>query len=401
VNRRFGSLASLVACGMASFASAATLSGRVLGPGGVPVVNCDQDVQDSATGTAISTIADHTNSSGVFSFAVPNGTYDIAFIPPAAARLADKKIFHVVVPGNTNLGDIVLDAAFLVTGHVVDSLGNALFDVDQDVDDSFTGVRQPTHADHTTAAGDFSFLMSAGSRDILVLPPKTTRAVARVLVGVVIAGDTNLGTITCPAGVLLSGHVTGPGSAPLAAIDMNVYDDSTGALVATVGDNTDAAGSYSIIVPTGSITLDAEPPMGLGLAHLRTSGIAVSGDRTFDVSLPATPAAVGIARSGRLAIAGANYAYSVRVRNTTPALERISATIAVRDPLSGASGTIVGPVRARLAANFGPASRDLSFHVPGNAPPRFRGRPLDLTIVVSDATSGAVLDSDVTQFTIR
>ncbi|MBI1853289.1 MAG: carboxypeptidase regulatory-like domain-containing protein [Planctomycetes bacterium] len=384
-----------------AISQAATLTGRVVGPGGVPAVNVDLDLDDSATGLPIATIADHTNAQGVFSFAVPNGTYNIAFIPPPALRLADKKIFNVAVPGNTNLGDITLETGYLVTGHVVDYLGNPIFDVDQDVEDSFTGDRVPTHADHTDVNGNFSFLAPAGTRDILVLPAKTTRAVARVLVGVVIAGDTNVGTIPCAQGFLLSGRVTGSGGASASAIDLNAYDETNGALIATVGDNTDVNGNYSILVPAGTISVDAEPPIGLGLAHSRTTGVHVVGDGMLNIALQATPVAVGISRSGRLARVGTTFAYSVRVRNTTPSVQRVTARIFVEEPVSGVQGNVVGPRQGRLVANFGPVTTPLGLRIPGSTPQRFIGRPLNLRIVVNDATSSLLLDSDVTQFTIR
>ncbi|MCH9032713.1 MAG: carboxypeptidase regulatory-like domain-containing protein, partial [candidate division Zixibacteria bacterium] len=57
------------------------ISGTVLGPGAIPVVNADLDAHDSNTGVKVETPGDNTDFSGAFSFQVPIGVYDINVEP--------------------------------------------------------------------------------------------------------------------------------------------------------------------------------------------------------------------------------------------------------------------------------------------------------------------------------
>ena len=188
-------LLTTVLLGFTSLAPAA-----VLGPTGTPVRTVDIDVENAATGVALTTPGDNTNALGVFRFAVPAGTYNIAYLPPFAARLADRKVFNVTVSEpTTNLGDVRLARGNLVTGRVVGPGGVAINGVDMDVENSTTGERIPTHSDHSDLTGRFSFLVPAGTVDVVVLPPKAARRAATILSGVDVTGDISLGTIQAGA----------------------------------------------------------------------------------------------------------------------------------------------------------------------------------------------------------
>ena len=224
-------LLTAVLLGFTSLAPAATLTGRVVGPTGTPVSTVDIDVESAATGVALATPGDNTNARGVFSFTVPAGTYNIALLPPFAARLADRKIFSLTVSEpTTNLGDVRLARGHLVTGRVVGPGGVAVRAVDMDAEDSFTGKRVPTHSDHSDLTGQFSFLVPAGTHDFEVLPSKASRHAARVLTGVEVTGDINLGTIQVERGFLVSGQVR-RAAGGVADVDIDVIDAASGELI--------------------------------------------------------------------------------------------------------------------------------------------------------------------------
>lgn len=390
-------LLTTVLLGFTSLAPAAVLTGRVVGPTGTPVSTVDIDVENAATGVALTTPGDNTNALGVFRFAVPAGTYNIAYLPPFAARLADRKVFNVTVSEpTTNLGDVRLARGNLVTGRVVGPGGVAINGVDMDVENSTTGERIPTHSDHSDLTGRFSFLVPAGTVDVVVLPPKAARRAATILSGVDVTGDISLGTIQVEQGFLVSGQVR-QAAAGVANVDIDVIDTASGELIPTVEDNTDAGGNYSVVVPAGTFRFEADPPIGAALSHGFVSNVAVSADRALNIGLAATPIAAQIGRSGRLAEAGAPYHFSVTARSTSALPRRIAGRIIGRDPISGVDATLIGPLNFTLPARFGPATAGFTYNVPVGFPPGLRNRALELEVEITDARTGRVFDHDITR----
>jgi hypothetical protein len=215
-----------------------------------------------------------------------------------------------------------------------------------------------------------------------------------------VTGDTDLGAIQVEQGFLLTGHVTGPGGAA-AGVDVDVIDAATGELIPTVDDNTDATGAYSVVAPAGTLAVEFDPPIAAGLRHGAISDIAVAGDRTLDAVLETAPVVAMITRTGRLAVAGQGYAFSVTARNTGAAQQQIEGRIVGRDPITGASATLLGPLAFTLPPGFGPGTAGFTYQVPAGFPPGLRNRPLELGVEVTDAASGAVIDSDVTRVSVR
>jgi hypothetical protein len=92
----------------------------------------------------------------------------------------------------------------------------------------------------------------------------------------------------------------------------------------------------------------------------------------------------------------------VTARNTTNAPQPIEVSLIREDPLSGERVTLLGPKTLTLPPRFGPRGPSLSLPIAANTPPALRNRPLHLVLeVVRPSSSGAPLDVDSTQFTIR
>jgi hypothetical protein len=83
----YGGLLFAVLAGNAPLVSAATLNGRVTGPGGLGVFPVDIDVRDSNTQVLLVTSGDTTNATGNYAITVPTGRYDLTFKPTAASHL--------------------------------------------------------------------------------------------------------------------------------------------------------------------------------------------------------------------------------------------------------------------------------------------------------------------------
>ncbi len=137
-----------------------------------------------------------------------------------------------------------------VTGNAtpVDSVEIRLF--------TSTGVPIGIPPTFTDAAGQYAIAgLPNGGYTLQFRPPTATRLVATELPAT-IAGSNTVRNAALAAGHLLSGFVRDGDGVGLASIDLQVYDRDTGALVLTPGDDTDAAGFYDVVVPTGEYDLE-------------------------------------------------------------------------------------------------------------------------------------------------
>ncbi|MBI1852176.1 MAG: hypothetical protein HYR85_17690 [Planctomycetes bacterium] len=270
-------LVILTSVSIAADGRAAILSGRVTdGVNGVFDVNLN--VFDSASQTQIPTSADHTDANGFFAFTVPTGTFDIHVIPPITDRLVGVNQRSVVISGDTNLGTIVTQPGFILSGTVQDSGALPVDAVDIDVIDPVDGTTIYTPGDNTDATGFVDVVVPAGTWDVAIDPPTSLFLVARVLPGIAVSGDTSFGTVTVQNGFALSGNVAGPGNAPVVGADIDVRDSFSGASVRLNNDNTDSLGNFSVIVPPGSLDVAVQPVVASRLVPTRMLKVDVSGN---------------------------------------------------------------------------------------------------------------------------
>jgi hypothetical protein len=136
-----------------------------------------------------------------------------------------------------------------VTGQVVNSQAQGVPGVDVDFDGG-----GPTAT--TGPGGFFSVVVAAETYDIDFLPPTTTLAPIQLL-DVVIAGNTNLGTITLPHGF--------------------AFEQSTGQRLFTPNDGVNVLGTFQVVVPAGTYRVRAKPPQGVLLVAQELEDVVVSG----------------------------------------------------------------------------------------------------------------------------
>ncbi len=171
--------------------AALTVTGRLLGPGGLPLVDADVDVIDTATGLERYTPNDNTTASGTFSVVIPSGIYDFNLNPPAGAELAAAVRWDEVVSTSRSLGDITLSAGFVVSGTVTGD-GSPLADVDMDFVDAVAGKHYPTPDDDTSVSGFYRVRVPGGVYDVSANPPAGSGFDSATELGVSITGDTTL-----------------------------------------------------------------------------------------------------------------------------------------------------------------------------------------------------------------
>jgi hypothetical protein len=267
-----------------------SLAGRQLDGNGLPVQNVDLDVIDEATGIDLDVPGDVTNAFGQFLIAVPPSAIEVQFeTANVLGPLLAPRALRLLPTTNLDLGDLVLEPGFTVAGTVRDTLSSPVQAVDLDVVDSFTGLAAFTPGDHTDLAGNFSFVVAAGTWNFEVCPNPADRLVATEQTNVTITANTNVGVVTLSSGVRLFGTIRDGSGDPVSMADTDVNRTSNGAPLLLCGDNSDSSGNYSVIVPTGTFTVIFSRPDHLVHRSDVHLNVVVTGDMRLDGTLASCP----------------------------------------------------------------------------------------------------------------
>jgi len=205
-------------------------------------------------------------------------------------------------------------AAPRISGRVVDYNGNPIAFADLDFYDATSGAKvdptppdAPPQTDKTDLAGRYTLLVIAGAYDVRFQPPAARTDLATVLLRDVVMDVDRVFDITLPLGYPLSGFVRGPSGEPLANVDLDVTDESTGERVPTPGDQSGGSGAYRVVVPPGTYSVAFDPPSSLRLAAWQETGVVISGATALDVQLAPGFVVSGVVRdAGGAPVAGAD-----------------------------------------------------------------------------------------------
>lgn len=264
------------------------LSGTCATTLGAPVAGVNLDVID-ASGSNIDLIGDNTDAAGHFALAVPPGAIELRFDVSGLGTALASHALDLVVAGNQNLGTIALQPGNVLAGIVKNGGGVAVANCNIDVIGA-GGSELYTPNDNTSASGTFVVVVPAGSYRVEVCAPFATQLVSKAVEPVVVAGPTNLGTITLSPGVVLSGSIKDPSNAPVPKADVDLYLAGTATQVLLCGDDANASGNYQVIVPLGTFDAVYSPPgFALPLSKQHVNGIVVAGNKVQNAVLPSCP----------------------------------------------------------------------------------------------------------------
>lgn len=159
-------------------------------------------------------------------------------------------------------------AAGVLTGRVVDSSGVGVAGVDLDFKSESGGGNPVVSNDGTDANGFFSTTVTPNGLYRVTFtpppPPTTTHLVLR-MDDVAIVGTTSIGTVVLAAGVAVSGRVLRQSSGlPVAGVNIDVVDLTTGNNLTLTNDLTNLAGQFSVAAPAGPIELRMNPESAAG-----------------------------------------------------------------------------------------------------------------------------------------
>lgn len=248
-----------------------TLTGRVVSPTVTPIAGI---VVDAGSGSNPAT----TDALGNFTITglQLNHAYDVEVVPPFGVMWT-ARIVTVNITGAVNLGDVVLQPGFAVSGHAQDPAGLALVGCNLNVYDQ-AGVKQFTPRDGTDALGNFQIVVGAGTWDIRIVPPVGTLLVPKQFEDVVVAAPLSFGNVTLPTAYLVTGSVVDQAtSLPIASTRLRIFNALTGERVFVPNDTTNVFGQFSLPLPYGIADLLVEPPVGNTHVAKIVHGVLVPG----------------------------------------------------------------------------------------------------------------------------
>jgi hypothetical protein len=262
------------------------LSGRVTGPDGFPLDAVDLDLIDPITGVKAPAARDASIADGTYDLTVEPGRYDVAFSPPVGSGAGPMRVPGVDVTAGAFL-DVQLPRGFRVTAVVTQPNGQGVFKADLDALDRHTRYSIPLSGDAADFSGNIAVNLPEGALDLSVTPPPGAPLAPWVMHDVALAADLDLGTIALVAGAVLSGNALAADGSPLAGADLDLFVAGSCDPYPTNGRLTDGAGAFSTRVLPGDYDVVVNPAPGSGLAPHRFPGVAVTGDLSIELRIPA------------------------------------------------------------------------------------------------------------------
>lgn len=256
------SISGTVNLGTITLVNGVSIAGTVQNSAGQPVGGVKINTYNASTNELLLSKNDVTSAFGTFLMAVPKNT------PLRAEFLTNGVIGQVLVPreilgtlpGNTNMGVLTLQSGFHVTGTVRRENGTPVSGADIDAVEIATNQTVFTPNDNTNAVGNFDVVVPAGTFELDVIRPTGQVLVGVEVLNLNIAAPTNVGILTMRNGVFLSGTVRTPAGVPVEGADVNAIEVFTGLPLALGADNTNAAGTYSVVVPLTTMHVTFSPP---------------------------------------------------------------------------------------------------------------------------------------------
>jgi hypothetical protein len=147
------------------------ISGLVQDASGAPLGGVDIDVDDAATGERIHTVEDVTTPDGWFAVIVPEGRFDLTFVPPAGLALAAGIVRGVAVSADASLSAVTLAAGVQVRAEVRGPDGQPFPGAKALFFESQSSLRYPAPGAVAGGDGRFTIRLPPALYYVRILPP--------------------------------------------------------------------------------------------------------------------------------------------------------------------------------------------------------------------------------------
>jgi len=244
-------VAGTVNLGNVTCGAGVLLTGRAVRLTSTPVANVTLSVIDGPTGAPVLQNQLKTNAFGTFSLAVPAHEIELRLDATTSAFVLGSRALVRTPTGALALGDVHLAAGAVVTGHVQRTNGSAVAGCDLDFKNA-NGHDVYVPNDNTVANGNFSVVVPKGIYTVRFTAKLSDLLATKELLNTNLSANTNLGNVVMNAGVKLFGTVRKASGALAPHVDVDAFDHVTQLKIPLGRDNTDAAGAYAVVLPTGT-----------------------------------------------------------------------------------------------------------------------------------------------------
>jgi protocatechuate 3,4-dioxygenase beta subunit len=235
-----------------------SLSGTVVDMGGNPIPDCRLKFEAENIGNGIFSDEIRSDSVGMFSTNLPEGTYKITAIPSLLSDIRMETATLVLFENTPDL-IIMLKNRFRLSGEVIDSEGAKVADVIvrakrlSTVSGLEDGVVR-TYEGITEGNGTFNLPVDSGRYNVYFIPPTASGLPRQLPKRVYIADDNESVTMSLPPPVVVKGHIFDQFGEPQCDVTIDVYSSTeTNAYLIgqTISDSSDDGcdGSYAVIIP--------------------------------------------------------------------------------------------------------------------------------------------------------
>ncbi len=251
--------------GVINLGSGWIISGIVHDTNGNPLTPIDIDMRGTNSGW-LDLTGDFTNAAGIFELTSPAlvDEYRIVFsMETPTPTVFPLQLDDVFLFGDTDLGIIVLNTAFTVTGSIIDDTGAPLSGIDMNAIDA-QGIPADLFNDDSDVNGNFSVLFPAGTWNAglrSVDPNATQEWIPHSYPTMVVDGPLDLGTVQMFPGYHFIGEVQDSIGNWVEGADLDAEHSATGIPITVNNDTTDINGRFDVLLPIGSLLLEIDPPL--------------------------------------------------------------------------------------------------------------------------------------------
>jgi hypothetical protein len=265
------------------------IEGRVLSTGLFPAAGVELELRDENDPGALP-LETVTDPFGEFLMVCPPGTFEFRLDPSLVPgqTLAPLAAVHSFTT-SVDLGDILLEPGFHITAVMLHPGGQPLVGADSDTEDALTGDSLYTPSDNTDATGFLDIVVPAGLYNFNICPQLSTGLVGVTFTQIPVVQDVHAGTLTVPAGVLMTGLVDDLLGQGISKVDLDLVQSSTGLELGLCGDNTDSSGAYAVNVLPGTWDIRITPPFSEPYGSRFFPGTVIAGPMVLDATLPDCP----------------------------------------------------------------------------------------------------------------
>jgi hypothetical protein len=300
-----------ITLGTIAFQQGYTITGTVARAGAtpLPIANCEIVVTDQLTETPMVLANKRTNSLGAFSAVLPFGLYRFELVPAVGNAYAARQLFGVPVVGvPVSMGILGLQPAAALSGTFTGPAGPVV-GADIDIYDAL-GHKLFTPNDNTALDGSFSIMAPpGGSYRVRVDPPVATGLVGYRSAPISLASAASIGTVQLAQGVTVVIDLFDSTGSPLEGTVMAVMDPLTHEELVVPGNNTDATGRMTAVVPFGVQDVELRPRQGSRAAPIAVPGVPFVAPFAFALPLADRPISTSLSGLSILGVANGGEIY--------------------------------------------------------------------------------------------